>query len=63
MQHNFIIRNHEDYLRVHITVLHHNPRGLVPETPPDKAAQTKSRKGAKQKESGQPAKLKLIPIR
>lgn len=26
MQNNFIIRNHEDYLRAHITVLRRNPQ-------------------------------------
>jgi hypothetical protein len=64
MQNNFIIRNHEDYLRAHITVLRRNPQKTGSATGSKTQPDTKSTrcKSSRANGSRQAAKLMSFPI-
>jgi hypothetical protein len=62
MQNNFIIRNQDDYLRAHITVLQPNRQKLEAEPQRDDV-EKRARKRQALNGGRQPANLTLIPIR
>lgn len=56
MQKNFIIRNQEDYLRAHITVLRRSPRKFESETQRDNVTKSDPHKRTAVNGSRKPAK-------
>lgn len=63
MQDNFIIRNHDDYLRAHITVLRRNPQESRPETRPDHVTKSNPHKRPGLNRGRKTAKLTSVRIR
>jgi hypothetical protein len=63
MQNNFIIRNHEDYLRAHVTVLRRNPEELGSETQPDHVTKSNRHKRPGLNRGRKTPKLTSFPIR